>query len=283
MTATTHQPHATPPAPETGEPRPRHRLAWTVVAIIGALFIVVPLTLTLLADTFSRDVGYTSPDNGRPHPVRTIDVDAGAAQLTVTTGPPGRVTLTGDLRYLLKRPRIERTWDGDTLKVGARCEGFVDQYVQDCAIDLHLTVPQDVALTVRGGSGDIKVRDLTGRVDLAGGSGAMKLRALKGTVHATVDSGEIQATQLTSPDVDLSAGSGTLHADFTTPPQRVVASTGSGAVTLTVPAATRYQVRGDSGSGSRTIAHDLLDATSPHVLDISSGSGSVTIGYPTDW
>ncbi|MCX5382599.1 DUF4097 family beta strand repeat-containing protein [Streptomyces sp. NBC_00083] len=278
----------TPPGGTTGPStthgpdtqRPRHRLPWILVAITGALFIVVPLTTSLLADHASRTGAYTGPDNDRPHTVSAVEVDAGSAQITVTTGPARHVALDATLNWLLKKPTIDRTWDGDTLKVHAQCNGYVDRYLQNCQIDLHLTVPPEVALTVRSDSGAIRVRDLTGPADLTNGSGGMTLRGLKGTVRATVGSGEIEATQLATPEADLKTGSGTIRAEFTAPPRRANAVAGSGTVALTVPDGTHYRILGHSGSGARTIADTLADNTSDHTLDVSSGSGSVTVGYP---
>ncbi|MFD7338730.1 DUF4097 family beta strand repeat-containing protein [Streptomyces violascens] len=270
-------------APKTArapQERPRHRTAWIVVAVIGALGIVAPFTISLMADAVSRTDPYKSPDNGRPHAVSAVEVDAGAAEITVTTGAAGQVTMDGKLTWAMKRPKIERTWDGDTLKVHARCDGFVDEFLQNCQVKLDLAVPAGVRLKVRSGSGPVKVRDLTGPVDLQGGSGTMKLYGLKGTVRAKVGSGAIQATQLSSPEADLRSGSGSVDAQFAAAPQRVKASTGSGSVSVTVPEGAHYQVMGGKGSGSRNIQPELADNNSDRVLDVSSGSGSVTVGYP---
>ncbi|MFF3976873.1 DUF4097 domain-containing protein [Streptomyces sp. NPDC001828] len=260
--------------------RPRHRTAWIAAALIGALFIVVPCAFWSVSDAISQTASYTGPDNGRAHTVKAVEVDAGVAQITITSGPADHVTTNGTLTWSMKRPKVEQTWDGDTLKVKTRCAGFVDQYLQNCQVDLALAVPAGISLKVHSGSGDIKVRDLTGPVDLRGGSGGIKLYALKGPVKASVGSGELQAAQLASPDVSLDTGSGAVSADFAAPPQHVKARAGSGSVDVTVPQGAHYRVTGSSGSGGRTIQSDLLDNTSDRVIDVSSGSGSVTVGHP---
>ncbi|MGW2812350.1 DUF4097 family beta strand repeat-containing protein [Streptomyces sp. NPDC001415] len=267
-------------APRSAKERPRHRTAWIIVAIIGALGVVAPFTFSLVADAISRTDKYESPDNGRPHAVSAVELDAGSAQITVMTGAAGQVTMNGSLTWSMKRPKIERTWDGDTLKVRTRCDGFVDEFLQNCQVDLKLAVPAGVSLKVKSGSGPIKVRDLTGPVDVQGGSGSMKLHGLKGTVKAKVGSGEIKADQLSSSEADLRSGSGTVDAEFTAAPWRVKASAGSGSVSVTVPQGARYRVAGGSRSGGRSIQKELSDANSDRVLDVSSGSGSVTVGYP---
>ncbi|WP_438293972.1 DUF4097 family beta strand repeat-containing protein [Streptomyces sp. HUAS TT7] len=269
-----------PKAARAAEERPRHRTAWIIVAIIGALGIVAPFTFSFVAQSVSRTDPYESPDNGRPHAVSAVEVDAGSAEITVTTGAAGQVTMNGSVTWAMKRPKIERTWDGDTLKVHARCDGFVDEFLQNCQVDLKLAVPAGVSLKVKSGSGPIKVSDLTGPVDLQGGSGSMKLRGLKGTVKAKVGSGEIQASQLSSSEADLKAGSGTVNADFIVAPRRVKARAGSGSVSVTVPEGALYRVEGGKGSGSRSVQKELRDDGSDRVLDVSSGSGSVTVGYP---
>ncbi|MFE9553061.1 DUF4097 family beta strand repeat-containing protein [Streptomyces sp. NPDC006703] len=277
MTATEQRGAAGPKG--TAE-RPRHRAAWTITAVFAALFIVAPFGGSALADALSRTEDYESPGNHVRHPVSAVEVDAGSAQITVTPGADNEVAMGGRLTWSMKRPKVERQWDGDTLKVHTRCNGFVDTYLQNCSIELNLTVPAGVRLKVVGGSGEIRVRDLAGPVDIQGGSGRIKVRGLKGTVKASVGSGELEAAQLASSEADLSAGSGTVDADFTVPPHRVKASAGSGAVSLTVPGPTRYRVEGGSGSGGRSIQQDLTDDNSDRVLDVSSGSGSVTVGYP---
>ncbi|MFJ8308053.1 MULTISPECIES: DUF4097 family beta strand repeat-containing protein [unclassified Streptomyces] len=274
MTATEQR--AEPRAAE----RPRHRTAWIVTAFLSALFIVAPFAFLALADAVSETAAYESPGNGRRHAVSAVEVDAGAAQLTVTPGADGEVKMDGRLTWSVKRPKVEEQWVGDTLKVHTRCDGFVDRYVQNCSVELNLTVPAGIHLKVSSGSGEIKVSDLTGPVDVKGGSGGIKLRGLKGTVKARVGSGELEATQLAGPEAVLSAGSGTVNADFTAPPRQVKASAGSGSVSVTVPEPDRYRVVGGKGSGGRSIQKELLDENSDRILDVSSGSGSVTVGYP---
>ncbi|MGW1865345.1 DUF4097 family beta strand repeat-containing protein [Streptomyces mauvecolor] len=269
-----------PKTARTPQERPRHRTAWIAVAVIGALGVVAPFTISLMADAVSTTARYESPDNGRPHAVSAIEVDAGAAQITVTTGAAGQVTMGGELTWAMKRPKIEQTWDGDTLKVRTRCDGFVDEFLQNCQVDLKLTVPAGIRLKVKSGSGPVKVRDLTGPVDLQGGSGSMKLYGLKGMVRADVGSGEIQASQLSSPEADLTSGSGSVDAQFAAAPQRVKVWTGSGSASVTVPDGARYRIAGDSRSGARSIQKELVDSNSGRILDVSSGSGSVTVGYP---
>ncbi|MFE9534099.1 DUF4097 domain-containing protein [Streptomyces sp. NPDC006691] len=260
--------------------RPRHRGAWIAVAIAGALGIVVPCVVYTVAGAISRTERYASPDNGRAHPVTAVEVDAGVSAITVTSGPVGHVTVNGRLTWAMKRPVVEQTWDGDTLKLKTRCTGFVDRYLQNCQVDLDLAVPAGVGLTVHSGSGETTVRDLTGPVDLHGGSGGIKLYGLKGPVKASVGSGELRAVQLASPNASLEAGSGTIEADFATAPQYLKARTGSGSVDLTVPQGARYRVTGQSGSGSRSVQDDLIDKGSDRVIDANTGSGSVNIGYP---
>ncbi|MEU8966047.1 DUF4097 family beta strand repeat-containing protein [Streptomyces sp. NPDC048491] len=260
--------------------RARHRGAWIAVAIIGALGIVVPCVFSLVAGAISRTDRYVGPDNGRAHPVTAVEVDAGVSRITVTSGPAGHVTVNGSFTWSMKRPVVEQTWDGDTLKLKTRCTGFVDRYLQNCQVDLDLAVPTGVSLKVHGGSGEIKVHDLAGPVDLHGGSGGIKLYGLKGPVRASVGSGELQAVQLASPNASLEAGSGTIDADFATAPQHVEADTGSGSVDITVPQGARYRVTGHSGSGGRSIQDELIDSGSDRVIDATTGSGSVDIGYP---
>ncbi|MCT9087784.1 DUF4097 domain-containing protein [Streptomyces sp. ASQP_92] len=260
--------------------RPRHRTAWIVVAFLGALLVVAPSLYWTLADSVSQTARYESPDNGHAHPVSAVEVDAGSARITVKASAADHVTLNGRLTWAVKRPSVERTWDGDTLKLRTRCVGFVDQVFGNCQVDLDLAIPATTRLTVRSGSGETVIRDLSAPVDIRSGSGSIKLTGLAGTVSAKTGSGELRTSQLTSPYVTLNTGSGSLDATFSAAPRQVTARTGSGSVTVTVPEGTRYRVSGSSGSGSRDIQDELLDNNSDRLLKLSTGSGSVNVGYP---
>ncbi|MEU3505451.1 DUF4097 family beta strand repeat-containing protein [Streptomyces hundungensis] len=265
------------PAPGT---RTRHRTAWIIVAFLGALLVVVPCAYWTTADAVSESAPYQSPDNGRAHPVSAVAVDAGSARITITTGARDRVTMNGKLTWSRKRPEVERTWEGDTLTVRTRCVGFVDRYVQNCQVELDLAIPAGTRLKVRSGSGEVTLRELSGPVDVESGSGPVKLTGLTGTVRAKAGSGEIRASRLASPNVTSTTGSGAMSIAFSAPPRQVTARAGSGSVTVTVPEGTRYRVGGRSGSGSRTIQDELIDTASDRSLDITTGSGSASIGHP---
>ncbi|KGJ97162.1 DUF4097 family beta strand repeat protein [Thalassotalea sp. ND16A] len=74
-------------------------------------------------------------------------------------------------------------------------------------INLEITVPQHLALTIDDGSGDIKITDINNAVDIEDGSGEIIVKNVQGNLHLDDGSGELQVTNV-SGDVAINDGSG---------------------------------------------------------------------------
>ncbi|WP_329398629.1 hypothetical protein [Streptomyces melanogenes] len=269
----------TGPGPGPGGERPRHRGIWILVAVLSALFAIAPLGIEVYAQCARQTSSHTSVATSDHHPVKTVQVDSGSAELTVVPGAEGEVRIQERLSWSLRKPKVAKEWDGDTLKLRPECDGTFALTSLGCSVQLDLTVPAGVALKVNSGSGTVRVSGLTGPVDVDGGSGSVKLYGVRGPIDASVGSGSFSGAAIASTEAEVHSGSGHAELEFVTPPRRVTASTGSGSVDLRVPVGSHYRVEGAKGSGTRDIEDSLPDPASDRLIKVSSGSGTATLDY----
>ncbi|MER5731447.1 hypothetical protein ABT084_24465 [Streptomyces sp. NPDC002138] len=272
---------ASPVGPASGSERPRRRTAWTVAAVLSALLIVAPGAWWAWSH-HGAPVSGTLSGGSADRAVTALEIDAGEAAVTVTPRADQRVEYRAVVRWSLRRPEIEESRLGDTLRLTPRCPGTGGALGAGlgCTVDLAVSVPAGIPVKVTGTSGKIEISGLGGAVDVATDSGRLRLTALRGPLRAEVASGSLEATALTSPSADLRAESGSAVAAFLTPPDRITARSASGKVAVTVPVATRLRVDRRAGSGSLEVARGLADPAAPGHLDIATGSGRATAGFP---
>ncbi|MFC0848460.1 DUF4097 family beta strand repeat-containing protein [Streptomyces noboritoensis] len=277
--STDTQVRAAPTGPGPGGERPRHRGLWILAAVLSALFVVAPLGIEVYAQYARQTHSETSVETSDRHPVKTVQVDSGSAELTVVPGAEGEVRIQQRLSWSVRKPKVVKEWDGDTLKLRPECDGTFALTSLGCSVQLDLTVPAGVALKVNSGSGTVRVSGLTGPVDVDGGSGSVKLYGVRGPIDASVGSGSFSGAAIGSTEAEVHSSSGHAELEFVTPPRRVTASTGSGSVDLRVPAGSHYRVEGTKGSGTRDIEDSLPDPASDRLIKVSSGSGTATLDY----
>ncbi|MFF4452323.1 hypothetical protein [Streptomyces goshikiensis] len=267
-------------AARTAPPRPVHRRAWTIAALLSAVLVVAPVAWQVLAHGVTQSRVLYGGSGGRP--VTAVEIIAGDANVTVTPRSDREVGYRAEVRWSLGAPAIEESWLGDSLRLTPRCpgEGGLLSGAGGCSVNLGVTVPAGIPVKVRAGAGQVAVKGLGGSVDASVGSGALTLTGLRGELRAEVGSGSLVAGDLTSARADVRVGSGRGEAVFLTPPERVTARVGSGRVRLTVPAAGRFRVGCEVGPGRCEVPEALRDPASDRVLDIAVNSGRAQVGYP---
>jgi hypothetical protein len=136
-------------------------------------------------------------------------------------------------------------------------------------------VVRDLAGPVRigTGSGDVRVNDVVGDVTSKAGSGGIRLDGVKGSVVVDSGSGDIDGTRMAG-GVTADTGSGDVRLELVSP-QSVRAHSGSGNVTLRVPAGP-YRVDARAGHGSRDIGV-TDDSKAERELWVHSDSGDVRV------
>lgn len=140
-------------------------------------------------------------------------------------------------------------------RVWSRCP---DTVLHGCSVSYRVTVPDNVPVDIRTGSGTVHLRGYRGSARLATNTGDVKVDAFCGqSLQARSERGSIDA--------------GTACA----PPQLSLRST-TGAVRAVVPPG-RYQVDAESTSGSSAIRGISTADQAPFAIQALSSSGDVVV------
>jgi DUF4097 and DUF4098 domain-containing protein YvlB len=252
-----------------------------------------------------------------------LEVLSRSGDVTIRSGAAGTVTVHGkihvgngwfssdrhaDVQEIQNNPPVRQI--GNSIRI---------DYVNytNISIDYEITVPEDTTVRSHTGSGDQNVEGLRGRVDLESGSGDLKLDRLTGEMHFQTGSGNVRGHELSGParikagsgDIDIGetgegdidirtgsgnitvkgvngglhaeAGSGDIHADGA-PKNLWSVRTGSGNVGLHVPQDAAFDVDISSSSGSVTLGHPVSTTVQGRVQDSrKSVVGKVRGGGPT--
>jgi hypothetical protein len=279
-TTTPLSPTATPvpPAPK------RANVGLRVGAVITGLLIIVA-ALNLFQLTVGRD--HATSHYAFATGSSTLVLASDSADITVVAGRSGALSVERSASmthgHKLGAPRLS----GDTLQLPGDCRGGALGWLTFCSVHYVVHVPADLALTVRTGSGDLDVQDIsTSSLSLKTGSGDLDLTAVtSASISATTGSGDVGADDLVSADTTFETGSGDLSVTFDQDPTTVKASTGSGDLSLAVPRDSEiYTVHQHTGSGDFSNHLVSSDQAPPagattRVLTVSTGSGDLSLGY----
>ena len=261
---------------------------------------VVMRTLIFILATslagFGSDIGTFE----RSFPVEgnaDLEVLTRSGDITVRPGPAGAVSIHAtihagnswfggdhktEVRELENNPPIRQT--GNSIRID-----YVN--LNNISIDYEITVPENTAVRTHSGSGDQTVEGLKSNIDLESGSGDLRLARLTGEMRFQAGSGNIRGRELSGP-AKVKAGSGDIEIEETGAGD-VEIRTGSGNITANgidggfhaeagsgdihgkgVPK-NMWSVR--TGSGNVTLN---VPADAAFDVDVSSSSGSVTMGHP---
>jgi len=282
------------------------------------LFAVLVGTLPAFASvvgTFDRSFSVSGPVD--------LEVLSRSGDITVRSGAAGTVSIHGKIHVGNTWFGTDRKADVEAIKnnppIAQNGNSIRIDYVnmKDVSIDYEITVPEDTAIRAHTGSGDQVVEGLKGNIDLESGSGDMKLARLTGEMHFQTGSGDVRGRELSGPmrakagsgDIDLEetgagdveirtgsgnitvnginggfhaeAGSGDIHGQGM-PKNLWSVRTGSGNVTLRVPSDAAFDVDISSSSGSVTLGHPVVTTVQGRVQESrKSVVGKVRGGGPT--
>ncbi|WP_067814357.1 DUF4097 family beta strand repeat-containing protein [Actinomadura kijaniata] len=276
MTATVERP-AVPAGPAD---RPRRRGVWIALAALTAFTVLVPAGLQVVGGVLRQSV--VAPPFEYRSPVQEVRVDAGGAHLTFGPSGSGLTRITQELTWVLHRPQVKHHLDAQgVLRIKVTCDDPAAlNGGRDCDAELGVRLPSAARVTVTSESGSITARDLAGDVEVRTRSGELNLHDVRGNVVFEAGSGAVRGEGMRSSRLSARAGSGSVDLDFAAPPSDVTVRTGSGAVDMRLPVGSHYRVVGDAGSGGWQVDRMLHDPGSPARIDVNTGAGSVTVGYP---
>jgi hypothetical protein len=178
----------------------------------------------------------------------------------------------GDIDARIKRiddnPPI--TQSGNAVHIG---EVNDHELYNNISIDYDISVPNDVALNLRSGSGDLHVAQVGRYLNASTGSGNIVSAGVHGAAEAQSGSGDITLEQDGAGDVKVRTGSGNIHVRGLN--GMLAARSGSGDISadgrLTGPATL------SSGSGNITLH---LGSDARFNVEASTGSGDIRVNYP---
>lgn len=229
------------------------RVALAVVGVIVSVALI-GIGAFMLLDLAARHSLRTAL---RYSGIRTLIVHNGAGDVTLRSVPTGSALIVrANETESLARPKVRaRMSPNGTLTLTAACPGRLQ-----CSVNYELLVPQDVAIQVGSGFGNIRATGLTSTSSIALGTTA----------------GDIAANGLSAPDIRLSTGLGGLRAVITQPARRLTASTEAGKLNLTVPDVP-YSVHAASNLGHVSDGGVRDVPGSPRSIDARSSIGDITI------
>ena len=187
---------------------------------------------------------YALPRNG-------VDI-VSDVPVTVTPSTDDQVHVTVGGTYTNLEPTVDvRRSAGDELQVSTACRG------SGCRVDLAIRVP---------GSAAVKLTTAGVSVDLIG---------LAGDVRLVAGNGSVNAVQLQSQEVAVTAQGGSVDLSFDSPPRNVVANTTNGSVQVLVPTDS-YAIDAAAMYGSTQL--DLPNELgADRQLHVRTTNGSITV------
>jgi hypothetical protein len=263
----------------------RHRAVSTLIFILVASLA----GFASVVGSFDRSYQVNGPVD--------LEVLTRSGDITVRNGSAGTVSIhakihadnswfgvdhRAEARELEKNPPIRQS--GNSIRID-----YVN--INHISVDYEITAPENTALRAHTGSGDQKIEGLKGNVELESGSGDLQLARLTGDMRFQTGSGNVRGHELSGP-ARIKAGSGDIEIEETGVGD-VEIRTGSGNITVNginggfhaeagsgdirakgVPK-NMWSVRSGSGNVNLGVPSDAA-----FDVDISSSSGSVTLGHP---
>lgn len=263
------------PGAPAGEPQiPRRKGLWFTLASVTALVVLAPTAGQVYAWMFRQDSDSTW---SQAHPINAVQVNVESGDVRIDPGSAGEARIRESLSWVLHKPSVRESWDGDTLVVTVACDSGAFLLPDQCSADLDITVPASASVTVTATSGDVTATGMSGGVHMETDSGDIQLTGVGGTVFAHAISGSVSAQSLTATDADVQVESGSVDLEFATAPDRVVSRVVSGDTSILVPRGDGYLVTGQSLSGERDIDPALENSQSPRLISADSDSGQVSV------
>jgi hypothetical protein len=256
-------------APETGAKKHAGWRAGGVLLTLLALLAgsLVAMDLMLASSRTTSDVYKRS--------LSSLSLDLDNASVEVDPGPPGQVRVVRVLHWSSFEPRIEETWEGDTLRIRVHCRVEI---TWPCRASYRLSIPAQTPLTVKASGGDVMVRDLTEKIDVDLAGGNVHLENALGDLGVSSTAGDVWIVDSQSKSVVVKSTAGDAYLGFLRPPTNVDARTTAGNLNIQVPRGAVYSVDAESMAGSRDVSVEQTDSA-PHRIRARNTGGDLAVRY----
>lgn len=226
-------------------------------------WIVTVSTCLVLGGAIALGAGWAASEERR---TTRYEVRGSVARIVLDLGP-GSATIVGGGdreavavshtdRFSFGHPAVvERTAEDGVFSIRARCPSSV---VGGCSTSYHVTVPDNVAVTVRTTSGQVRL------VDVRGGA------------RITTTDGDVDVERYCGFSLEARTASGDVRTTASCPPPLLDLRSRSGDVGALVPAG-RYRIEAATNAGDARV-RGLTDADdAPFAIRAASATGAVEI------
>ncbi len=269
----TPAPGSPPPPPPPGQDTSRKRVLSPLAKIL--LFVGLPLLIILIGIGVTlafwvTPVSFHYTASGSP----TIAVTAPNAGIRVIPSTDDKVHVDATGWHSGPKPTLTVNTNGGTTTIQGRCG---DNWFSRCSLEITVSAPPTVHLTVTGTNGAIEVSDLTGSVRIETTNGRIDTRNLIGTLDLRTINGAIRAVGCESDDVIARTTNGAVDLDFTQAPSTVEAKSTNGSITVRVPDDVTYFVEAHTVNGHVDTNDIGSDRKAERTINAETVNGSITV------
>ena len=254
--------------------------AWRVGGQAAAVVTVLAVCAAVLAVLTRPGSAVRDASVSYPLGAGAIVVTAASAgtDIVLEPGGAGRVSVASHLVFAYGSPPGAGVgWDGHTLRLDLRCAGHTPLRATPCHARYTVRVPPGTQVAANTATGDVTASGLAGGLRLASGAGDITVTGVRGPLWANTTNGDIAARALRSPDAELTTGAGDVSASFAAAPTRLVASSHSGDISLTLPPTTTYRVEAETSTGDRDVTIPQAPGAA-HLVIANTDLGDLDIG-----
>ncbi len=146
----------------------------------------------------------------------------------------------------------------------------------ECRVDLVVSLPKQIPLQVRAGTGDIKILASRGDVDVKVGSGLISLKGEIASLKALSGSGDVKLEGLAQ-TADIKTGSGDIELDYQGAPKtgKLSVQTGTGDVEVYFPENSSIKSQISTGNGS--VLNEFESSNASDLIQVSAASAAGNI------
>ncbi len=249
------------------------RPAWLLVGAILAGVVMIAAGLSWWQLALAHQV---TEQSSYPGVTRVELRDLGSSDVQVLRADRADVAVSRTLHWSGRaedRPAPREQVTDGALIVDSPCAGRAA-----CWVDFVVQVPRDtqgVRVSVRTGSGDVRVEDADS-ASIQTGSGDVEACRIATALTVRTNSGDVTACPSTAGRVEVTTSSGDVTAQLVGPLSSVSITTSSGDVSLDIPADPAPAIRTDTSSGDTEVLV-TSDPSSAVPVRVQTRSGDITV------
>jgi predicted outer membrane lipoprotein len=227
---------------------------WRLLVVLAG--VALAAAFALMAGLWLATSGKRTTSYDFAGPLLGIEIDVGRGDVEILGGGRSNVHVRRTERFAYDHePREQLALEDGVLKIGSDCARLV---VGTCSADYALTIPDNVAVTIRAADGDVRLRGYRGSAKVTTTRGAIAVEGFCGFA--------LQAT----------AGRGDIRAGTACAPELLELRSDEGDVTAVVPSG-RYEIDADTNEGRVAVRGVVAAEDAPWKIQALSGKGDVTV------